>query len=391
MKKLWIVFVTAAMTLLSVQNSFALQGAESAGLIGTQWRLVALGTIGAEALVPAPYSITLDFIDAGRFGGRGACNFYQATYNAAGANFSVTTPIMSTLMACMPAERMTQDTTYLAALADAATYAISGDKLLLTYAADAQMIFVRVFPLQNGVWHLRSYGMSGGAAVSGFTVLPESTITLGFQLDSRVVGSGGCNSFGGSYSVGAVGNTGTALTISNLLATLKACADDTLMQQEQIYFTALQSATAYQFNGDELQIAYGTQEILTFERGLTFNNSQWRLLAYGPDGREIPTAPNAVTTLRIQNDTISGYAGCNTYTGKLSVDGESITVSEVASTLLSCIEPAVMAQEADFFRYLAAATRYTLSDGQLTLTLEDGRRLIFERLLPERRNIAGMP
>ncbi|GAB4544028.1 MAG: hypothetical protein OHK0023_00210 [Anaerolineae bacterium] len=383
--------ILAAMGIFSVQSASALQGAEAAGLAGTHWRLVALGQVGSEELVPSLYSITLEFIDANRFGGRGACNFYNATYRTEGTNFSVTAPISSTAMACTPVERMDQDANYFAALADAATYAISGDKLLLTSASNQQMIFVRVFPLQNGVWHLRSYGMSGGPAVSGFTVLPESTVSLGFQLDSRVVGSGGCNSFGGSYNVGAVGDTGTALTISNLIATLKACADNNLMQQEQIYFNALQGATAYRLNGDTLEIAYGTQELLTFERVLAFNHSQWRLLAYGKEGQEIPTAPNAVTTLRIQNDTLSGYGGCNTYTGKLAVEGQAITISEVASTLRACLEPAVMAQEADFFKYLAAAKTYTLSDGQLTLILESGERLIFELLLPERRSIAGMP
>jgi len=61
-------------------------------------------------------------------------------------------------------------------------------------------------------------------------------------------GSGGCNTFQGTYQTSA-----NELTFGPLASTKKACADD-VMSVEQSYLAALQNAASYTIAGNTLTI-----------------------------------------------------------------------------------------------------------------------------------------
>jgi heat shock protein HslJ len=73
-----------------------------------------------------------------------------------------------------------------------------------------------------------------GAAVTG-----DMPITLRFDADGGASGRGGCNSYGGSYTL-----TGDALSFGPIAATRMAC-EPALMDQEQRYFDTLAKVTRY--------------------------------------------------------------------------------------------------------------------------------------------------
>jgi heat shock protein HslJ len=110
--------------------------------------------------------------------------------------------------------------------------------------------------LANTEWHLVSFG-SVGAEVP---VISRSPITLKFESDGHVNGSGGCNSYRGSYRV-----QGDRLTFSQILSTKRACIDANANRQEAQYFSALQSANRFRLSSGELGIYYdGGRSILEF-------------------------------------------------------------------------------------------------------------------------------
>jgi len=80
-----------------------------------------------------------------------------------------------------------------------------------------------------------------------------------FGEDGDVTGSGGCNSYGGSYTV-----AGHGLTFGEMTRTLMACLDAGVTDQEQAYFDALATATAFDLSSDRLVIAYGDGQQLVF-------------------------------------------------------------------------------------------------------------------------------
>lgn len=82
--------------------------------------------------------------------------------------------------------------------------------------------------------------------------------------DRQVAGSGGCNSFGGSYML-----VGSQLRIGELRSTLIACIGDdgaSVMEQEGHYLDALTRATSYHLDGSTLTlIGNGGRDTLTFQ------------------------------------------------------------------------------------------------------------------------------
>ena len=110
-------------------------------------------------------------------------------------------------------------------------------------------------------WVLESFGTPGAESA----VVGETPLTLDFSLDGQVGGYGGCNSFGGSYTV-----EGDTLVLGEIVSTLVACVDTAQMNQEVEYLNALQSVTQFQVDGDHLAITYNEgQGVLSFVSAVT--------------------------------------------------------------------------------------------------------------------------
>ena len=97
---------------------------------------------------------------------------------------------------------------------------------------------------------------------------PGAEVTLEFQEGGQAGGSGGCNSYGGEYKI-----QDGKLSFSQIIHTEMACVDKALMDQEESYFQALQSAGEFERTSDQLKIQFNNgQEVLNFVRaapGLT--------------------------------------------------------------------------------------------------------------------------
>ncbi len=68
---------------------------------------------------------------------------------------------------------------------------------------------------------------------------------------------------------------------------------------------------------------------------------------------------------------ISGFAGCNDYSGPYKLDGSNLTVGPLVSTKKAC-EQAVMDQEAAFLTALQTPTTVETSGGNVTLRAASG-------------------
>ncbi|MCB0086132.1 MAG: META domain-containing protein, partial [Caldilineaceae bacterium] len=116
-------------------------------------------------------------------------------------------------------------------------------------------------PLASTSWQLTGLGTTDTQT----PLVADSTVTLEFGTNGQVGGNAGCNSFGGSYTV-----DGETIMFSELISTLMACADNNVMEQEQQYLAALNSADRFAVNGDQLTIWYDNDSsVLTFRTGTT--------------------------------------------------------------------------------------------------------------------------
>ena len=93
------------------------------------------------------------------------------------------------------------------------------------------------------------------------------------------------------------------------------------------------------------------------------------------DGRE-PAVDPAPTLAFDEELNFSGSAGCNTFTGTARVEGSSISLGPLATTMMACPGAAGIAETA-FLGAMNEVEGFAM-DSQGRLVLEDGVVLVFE-------------
>lgn len=107
---------------------------------------------------------------------------------------------------------------------------------------------------------------------------------------------------------------------------------------------------------------------------LELNGTRWRLSDYlSPDGA-LFTVPAAITPLaEFKDGTLTGNAGCNTFSASYTIEGDVITLGPAASTKMACEEPIASVENA----YLAALSVIDkvaiLENGKLQLWDSEGK------------------
>ena len=98
----------------------------------------------------------------------------------------------------------------------------------------------------------------------------------------------------------------------------------------------------------------------------TFEGTNWRVTAI--DGRATPTSGNY--SMSFAGGDLAARFGCNSIGGRYSVSGDTLTASEVRSTLMGCPEPAGRF-EREGLAVLNQSMRMTWTGGG-SLTLSSG-------------------
>lgn len=107
-----------------------------------------------------------------------------------------------------------------------------------------------------------------------------------------------------------------------------------------------------------------------------FDGRSWRLVSLpGKNGESLGTARQPVT-MRFEEGRVSGFSGCNRLVGSYSVQGDVVTFSGLAGTMMACPEPA-MSLDAAVRAALGSALRYSVAGDRLSLRPADGAPLVF--------------
>jgi heat shock protein HslJ/LysM repeat protein len=193
-------------------------------------------------------TITASFDADGNLSGTDGCNRYGATYELDGDQITVT-PGVTTMMAC-PDPIMRQAEAYMAALASATSYRIQGDTLELLDASGTSVATFTAQPtsLPGTSWTVIGYNNGRGGVVS---VIIGTEITAVFGEDGTLSGSAGCNNYTVSYEADDAGN----ISIGLAATTRMMCSDpEGIMEQENEYLAALETAATYNVEGERLQL-----------------------------------------------------------------------------------------------------------------------------------------
>jgi heat shock protein HslJ len=106
--------------------------------------------------------------------------------------------------------------------------------------------------LTSSRWELSSIGGKSATAADYPKGLPDAI----FTADNKISGNGGCNRFGGSYTLDAEGK----LVISQLMSTKMFCQG----VDEDSYIKALTRANRAKIEGKNLVLYYENEKVLVF-------------------------------------------------------------------------------------------------------------------------------
>jgi heat shock protein HslJ len=182
---------------------------------------------------------------------------------------------------------------------------------------------------------------------------PRLTIT-----GARAEGVGGCNRFGGLIS-----RSGSDLRFEDLAATEMACAPD-VMEEEAIFFEALERARSAALSGETLSLLdSGGATVLQFSPTRppgVIAGIDW-VLAAGAWNSQPPS-------LRIAESgrEATGFTGCNAWFAAVEQTGERLRFFDIGMTKRACIGQAGAAERA-FIAKLGQVTQFKLEGAVLRL------------------------
>jgi heat shock protein HslJ len=82
-------------------------------------------------------------------------------------------------------------------------------------------------------------------------------------------------------------------------------------------------------------------------------------------------------TLRFEEASVGGSAGCNTYGGSYTVSEDRLRLSGVYATEMACMQPAgIMEQEQAYLSALNAAARFQVDGGRLQIYDGGGTQIL---------------
>ena len=217
--------------------------------------------------------------------------------------------------------------------------------------------------LTGKVWALTQ--LAGKPPVAG------TGISAQFGADGKVSGSAGCNRYTGTYTT-----SGNSITFSSPMATTMMMCDAPVMEQESAYLKALGEAKTYAVKDDQLTLAGANNNSLAVYKAQTQDlaGTSWEAVNYN-NGKQAVVGVITDTTLTAdfgKDGTLSGKAGCNTYSGDYKTNGNQITIGPLASTMMACDQPAgVMDQETQYLAALQSAATYQIEGNVLELRTKD--------------------
>src|SRR5690349_17620824 len=179
------------------------------------------------------------------------------------------------------------------------------------------------------------------ATINGGSVIANAPPTMAFSTDGHVTGSTGCNDYAALFSV-----DGDRMTVGSLGVSQKLC-EGAHGEQEAAFLNGLGGAASW--HGTEaggLEIDGAATIVATTgvavskpppTPGAPLGGTAWDLTEMGGTA----DFAHLVPTIELAADgTVSGFAGCNTFSGPFRTDGGTLLLGPLATTEIGCQRPA---------------------------------------------------
>jgi heat shock protein HslJ len=197
--------------------------------------------------------------------------------------------------------------------------------------------------------------------------------TIAFE-DGQAHGRAACNSYGGAYRAGEDGS----MSFDAFAATQMAC-DPPLMTLESAYLEVLSGVSGFEVE-DGLRLSNG-DATLSFSREvspepLPLVGTAWTLTSIAAgDAVMSVVSGTEITAAFAADETLSGSAGCNSFSGTYTLAGDRLSFSPLATTKMACAGY-VMTQERVFLDAMSEVASFAIEGAQLTVLDSSGAMLL---------------
>jgi len=108
-------------------------------------------------------------------------------------------------------------------------------------------------------------------------------------------------------------------------------------------------------------------------------NREWKVTQL--DGKDLIEGSRLIVNLGNRNGRITGYSGCNQFSGLYELEGENLKFKgSLASTEMACVKEGMMEQESHFMSLLQTMTHAKIIDGKdLVLSNDKGQRILLTK------------
>lgn len=206
-------------------------------------------------------------------------------------------------------------------------------------------------------------------------ISPDPPITITFGAGGQVSGSGGCNAYGGDYTL-----EGGSLSIGDVFSTKMACIDPTASQNESAFLAALATVQTWGIADAKLVLSgpQGTDPLVFESQGPVapptgLVGPTWVITKVGEADMPLDAG---ITATFDDTGTVFGSGGCNEYSGSYGLDGDLLTFGGLATTEMACEAP-VGPREASFYQAVAVVAGWQIVDGELELLDSSGVTIIW--------------
>ena len=204
--------------------------------------------------------------------------------------------------------------------------------------------------------------------INGGSVIANAAPTLAFSTDGHVTGTTGCNDYSALFSV-----EGDRMTVGGLGVAQKLC-EGAHGEQEAAFLNGLGGAASWHATEtgdleiDGAATIRATTGVAATKPpptpGAALGGTAWDLTEMGGTA----DFAHLVPTIEFAADgTVSGFAGCNTFSGTFKTDGGALMLGPLATTNIGCQRPASEV-ESMYLTALAGVSKWTiLAEGVLAL------------------------
>jgi heat shock protein HslJ len=266
------------------------------------------------------------------------------------------------------------------------TYALQNGQLAEIPGEEAALEKISAADLNGTSWTLLELDTDQPA-------LADAPITLSFTGD-QLSGSGGCNSYNGSFTLGA--DNPFVMTVGPLAATQMACPEP-ILNQETAYLAALQGVSQWGYLIGDLVLYYGKEDgtlgRLLFTpsaaaspataagerstRVAELTATPWQWVSFTDPVEQFDIADPENYTIAFNPDgTVNVKADCNNAAGTYAADDSGSLTIEIGPMTLAACPPDSRSDE--FVQNLGFVRGFFIEEGFLYLDmLADGGTLKF--------------